>query len=228
MPLPIAKVQAVSELAQHMYEYLPGTPHPMADQRISFEGAAKRCGLAQYWSGGSKLPAITQLLSQTLEIQPQKFCDLVLEIVRKAIVYRARKNPIRASDVETLHALVYRVGFRLKDLENTEAFGELAVRSPASRHERSAGRLTSSDRARLCSRLDELADMSPSTRGLAFESYLTELFSLSEMTPRSPFRLSGEQIDGSFDAGGQTYLVEAKWQGTKVEVNPSYSCSQEK
>jgi restriction endonuclease Mrr len=28
--------------------------------------------------------------------------------------------------------------------------------------------------------------------------------------------LTGEQIDGSFDLSGQTYLVEAKWQGAKI------------
>src|SRR5262245_3006541 len=123
MPLPIAKIQALSDLAQHLYEYLPGTPHPMADQRISFEGVARRCGVAGYWSGGSKLPAINALLEQTLERQPKKFCGLIVEVVRKAIVYRARKNPLKAGDLATLHGLVYRVGFRLKDLENTEAFG---------------------------------------------------------------------------------------------------------
>lgn len=95
MPLSIAKVQAISDLAQELYDYLPGTPHPRADARISFDGAAKTCGLAPFWSGGSKLPALTQLLSQTLESKPQKFCDLILDIVRKSIVYRARKSPLQ-------------------------------------------------------------------------------------------------------------------------------------
>jgi hypothetical protein len=30
------------------------------------------------------------------------------------------------------------------------------------------------------------------------------------------FRLIGEQIDGSFDLQGNTYLVEAKWQATPI------------
>src|SRR5260221_10622620 len=107
----------------------------MAGPRISFEGIAKSCGVTPYWSGGSKLPAITQLLSQTLEHQPKKFCGLILEVVRRAIVYRARKNPIVATDLATLHQLVYAAGFRLKDLEDTESFGELpeAFKPPSAR-----------------------------------------------------------------------------------------------
>jgi hypothetical protein len=31
-----------------------------------------------------------------------------------------------------------------------------------------------------------------------------------------PFRLTGEQIDGSFEANGQTYLVEAKWESKRI------------
>lgn len=215
MPLTIAKTQALSDLAQHLYDYLPGTPHPMADARVSFEGVARRCDLAPYWSGGSKLPAITTLLEQTLEHQPKKFCGLILEIVRKAIGYRARKNPLKVTDLAILHGLVYRVGFRLKDLENTEAFGELAV-AYAPAKQGPPGQLTAADRARLRARLDELAEMSPSARGLAFETFLNELFTLSAMPPRAPFRLSGEQIDGSFEAEGQTYLVEAKWESKKI------------
>lgn len=216
MPLSIGKVQAVSALAQLLYDYLPATPHPYADARISFEGAAKNCGLVAYWSGGSKLPAITQLLSQTLESKPKKFCDLILDIVRKSIVYRGSKKPIQAADLENLHQLVYLVGFRLRDLENTEAFGTLAVKPKTSRTPRPNGEISDVDRIRLRARLDELAELSPSTRGLAFETFLTELFSLSEMTPRAPFRLVGEQIDGSFELDGQTYLVEAKWESRKT------------
>ena len=32
------------------------------------------------------------------------------------------------------------------------------------------------------------------------------------INPKTPFRVKGEQIDGSFKLGGDTYLVEAKWQ----------------
>jgi restriction endonuclease Mrr len=34
--------------------------------------------------------------------------------------------------------------------------------------------------------------------------------------PRGAFRLTGEQIDGSFNLGDETYLLEAKWQNAPV------------
>jgi hypothetical protein len=36
------------------------------------------------------------------------------------------------------------------------------------------------------------------------------------MQARSPFRLVGEQIDGSIEFEGNTYLIEAKWQNVLV------------
>lgn len=38
-----------------------------------------------------------------------------------------------------------------------------------------------------------------------------DLLDSSRLQARAPFRLVGEQIDGSFQLGNETYLVEAKW-----------------
>jgi hypothetical protein len=48
--------------------------------------------------------------------------------------------------------------------------------------------------------------------GLAFERILNRLFSLNGLNPREPFRIVGEQIDGSFELDYETYIVEAKWE----------------
>ena len=63
----------------------------------------------------------------------------------------------------------------------------------------------------------ELAAKNPHPRGFAFESFLKKLFDVSGMSGRAPFRLFGEQIDGSFEFDGETYLLEAKW--TNLPVN---------
>jgi hypothetical protein len=55
--------------------------------------------------------------------------------------------------------------------------------------------------------------LTPSQRGFAFESLLSEIFASYDLAPRGSFRLTGEQVDGSFHHAGQTYLVEAKWHG---------------
>lgn len=69
---------------------------------------------------------------------------------------------------------------------------------------------------RFRSRLLSVKDLEPHERGYAFELFLKDLFDAFRMTAREPFRLVGEQIDGSFDLNGETYLLEAKWLNKKV------------
>jgi hypothetical protein len=87
-------------MADHLYSFLPGTPHPYANQAISFPGVAGKLGLGQYWTGGSKRPALTQLLSATLDRERGRFCPLVTEIVRQGITYRQQKEPLVREDIE--------------------------------------------------------------------------------------------------------------------------------
>jgi Restriction endonuclease len=58
--------------------------------------------------------------------------------------------------------------------------------------------------------------LEPHRRGLQFEGILKDLFEAHGLAPRNAFRLTGEQIDGSFKLNTETYLVEAKWQGPKI------------
>jgi hypothetical protein len=48
--------------------------------------------------------------------------------------------------------------------------------------------------------------------GLALERLLNQLFDVFGLKPRQPFRVVGEQIDGSFLMDGQIYLLESKWE----------------
>lgn len=64
----------------------------------------------------------------------------------------------------------------------------------------------------------ELSALASHARGYAFEAWLKNMFDLFGLAPREPFRLLGEQIDGSFVMDGETYLLEAKWQSTPVGV----------
>lgn len=64
----------------------------------------------------------------------------------------------------------------------------------------------------LSARLIGLFEHPPQRRGYEYERFLTELFAAYGLTPRAPFKLTGEQIDGSLKLHGETYLVEAKWQ----------------
>lgn len=72
------------------------------------------------------------------------------------------------------------------------------------------------DFARLRDRLIAVRDKEPHERGFAFERFLTEIFDAFHLNAREPFRLQGEQIDGSFEHAGETYLVEAKWLNRRI------------
>jgi len=54
-------------------------------------------------------------------------------------------------------------------------------------------------------------------RGYEFERYLNELFVFFDLSPRSSFKIVGEQIDGAFTHDMNDYLLEAKWQDLPIE-----------
>ena len=77
------------------------------------------------------------------------------------------------------------------------------------------------DRPKLLALRNDLigfAQLAPQQRGYAFETLLRDLFNVFGLKAREPFRLKGEQIDGSFVLQGETYLIEAKWQAAQTGV----------
>ena len=71
----------------------------------------------------------------------------------------------------------------------------------------------------LLKKLLDLSELDPQPRGYAFEKFLKLLFDANGMEGRASFRLIGEQIDGSFQLIGETYLLEAKWQSNPVDAS---------
>jgi hypothetical protein len=75
----------------------------------------------------------------------------------------------------------------------------------------------SSELAQLKEKFFQLAAASDRRQaGLALEGLLNRLFALFELQPRQPFRIVGEQIDGSFVLDGHVYLLESKWENHPV------------
>ncbi|RVJ50104.1 restriction endonuclease [Sinorhizobium medicae] len=64
---------------------------------------------------------------------------------------------------------------------------------------------------------DELVRLA-SLPGYAFETFLKRSFEMAGLASREPFRNIGEQIDGSFLLGEETYLFEAKWHSAPTGV----------
>lgn len=72
--------------------------------------------------------------------------------------------------------------------------------------------------AQLRADLTALTHLAPQPRGYAFEKFLKELFDTYGLAAREAFQLRGEQIDGSFLLGTETYLLEAKWHGEPMGI----------
>lgn len=60
-------------------------------------------------------------------------------------------------------------------------------------------------------------------RGYELENLLVELFQYFEIEVEGPFKLKGEQIDGSFNFEGNNFIFEAKWQDSLSANNDLYS-----
>jgi hypothetical protein len=120
----------LEELADFFYDFLPASPHPYADKRLSFPGIASELGLAQYWPGGSKRPAIKHLLEGTLHGGTGKFCSLVLKIVQRGTTYRQGKAPISRDDIDRLNLMLGTLGYKIPELHDNEFIHRLPQSGP--------------------------------------------------------------------------------------------------
>jgi Restriction endonuclease len=62
--------------------------------------------------------------------------------------------------------------------------------------------------------------LNPQARGYALEKILAELARIDSLEVNDPFKVNGEQIDGTIKYDGEHYLLEAKWQD-KSSANES-------
>lgn len=228
MGILLAQTHAISELAKHLYDYLPGSSAWKAT--YTFANAASESGVGEFWAGGSKLPALTRLLECTLESGPGSFCPLLERIVRAGISYRSKKNsPLTRSDIEALNELVRKVGFKIPafwDAAFVDSLPEAPSRAATEAQPHAsndvAGRVT--ERLKFDASLTQLrsafialqGQSDRSVAGFSLERLLNELFALHDLEPNEAFRVIGEQIDGAFLLDSEVYLLEAKWTAAPI------------
>jgi hypothetical protein len=207
-----SEAQAIEDLADLLYDFLPGS----GNTKTAFPLAAAQAGVGDLWVPGSKRPAIVQLLTATLERRRSHFTKLIVAIVRQAMTYRRGKgNPLSREEIDRLNSVLPGVQFKIPELLDPSflsSFGSPKAAEPAPQ----ASTLSAEKAQELAAHLIEITKLDPQARGLRFEGFLNDLFAGFGLAPRGSFRLIGEQIDGSFRLHGQTYLVEAKWQGPQI------------
>ena len=225
MTLKLKETRAISGLTDVLYDFLPGSGNSGWKGHVNFGTVASKVGLGSFWQGGSKKPAISALLSQTLEHKRSAFENLIMEIVRCGIAYREKQgHPITMEEIDALNGHIYEIGFKFPELwsqdfrnslkqTTTERAKQHVRQADAEQQELLLQAKRSEDLRQLTEHLLQLSTEADRIKaGIALERLLTRLFHLYELIPRPGFRVIGEQIDGSFSLDGEIYLVESKWE----------------
>ena len=96
MALSLKESRTVAEMAELLYEFLPGSGNPQWKGHVSFKTVAEKIGVGDFWQPGSKIPMITALLARTLEFRRGRFEPLLLEVVRAGLTYRQKQgSPVK-------------------------------------------------------------------------------------------------------------------------------------
>lgn len=236
MALSLKESRAARELAEALRDFLPGSGHKAWRGHVSFKSIAEDVGVGDFWQQGSKIPMIAALLERTLEFRRGRFEPLVLEIVRAGLTYRQKNDrPVTPDEIEQINGLIIEIGFKFPDLWDPDFAAALRADGSTRAVERVRQvhleeRLRESKRSQRSQELEELkrefislhemADRQGA--GLRLEKVLNRLFALHGLEPREPFRVSGEQIDGSFELDHEIYLVEAKWRHEPIPAADLY------
>lgn len=221
-------------MAQILYSFLPGSGATGWKGHVTFATVAQSAGVASFWTGGSKEPAIARLLELTLQHRRDCFEPLILGIVKEGLKYRQKNGkPIEESEILTINGLIKDVGFKFPALWDPEFIGSLRLDGPTRAakivaEEQAAVNLRATEKFKRTQEFESIKNsfyaLARATNrqdaGLDFERVLNRLFALFDLNPGLSFRIAGEQIDGSFELDSEIYLVEAKWEADPLREAP--------
>ena len=200
---------AIAALAKSLYPFLPGS---------RFSTVAAAAGVGDFWFSGSKMPAIEQLISNTLQNRRGRFCTLVEMVVSEGVRYRERKNnPVHREEIEEINKSIQELGFKIPSLWDPlflDSLPRSEAEHPATENKASGPKPETLKT--LEHQFLQVEKLAPHPRGLAFQDFLNDLFKVYGFNPRPSFRIVGEEIDGSLQLDHETYLLEAKWQKSPV------------
>ena len=204
----LVRSRYISELASSLYPWLPGSSPPFG-KTYTFGNIAREYGLV--WMAGSKLPALQNLLEQA---ENKSVLPKVVEsIIDHGLKYREKKNDnIKRKEVETINSILIKLGYKIPGLNNEKFL------SSFSSNDLSNVPVDSIKLRDLGIKYEQLKGNPDSqSRGYEFQLFLEELFKVWRLNPRRPFRITGEEIDGSIELDNEIYLLEARWRGKKAE-----------
>lgn len=149
-------------------------------------------------------------------------------------MYRQSKgNPIGPSEIDVLNGHILDLGFKFPELWDPDFRRSLGCNPEQRAKERieeviQRERLKETTKNERQSTLEALkleflnlhTEPDRAKAGFALERLLNQLFGFFNLKPRQPFRVVGEQIDGSFELDHEVYLLEAKWERLPLSEAP--------
>jgi hypothetical protein len=200
--------QVVTELAELLYDFLPAT-----FSAVTWSSVAARCGVEDCWpKGPSKRQSIPIFLRNLLECRRNEFCDTIVTVIQEGMSYKRRvKSQVTREEIEKVNELLLKVQFKIPELHDAEFLAGLPRRgekTPAAKNTQPTVQSLQSMRLKF---IELFSETNSQKRGFQFEVFLNDFFSHHGLNPKSSFRVMGEQIDGSFEWQGNTFVVEARW-----------------
>lgn len=208
---------ALAELVDLLYKFLPAS-----GASVTFGTVAARCGVNEFWppEAMSKAPRLRALVEGVLSHRRGRFCPLIEGIVSAGLSYRRQKgNPITRSEAEKLNAVLLRLQFKIPELHSPVFLDALAqdpllpateVATPVAAEAERKVRQKSLE-ALMQDFLSLSSEQNRQRAGIALQRVLQDLFEAHGLQPHGAFRVTGEEIDGSFYFEKESYLLEAKW-----------------
>jgi hypothetical protein len=179
LQLSLKESAAVTHLADALYDFLPGSGHQSWRGHITFATVAEKVGVGHHWQGGSKKPAITLLLSRTLERDRGRFEPLVLEVVKQGIAYRQKNGkPVTPEEVDVLNGHILDLGFKFPALWDPDFKNALRL-DPIQRAKQRVDEVVQSERIKATAREQQQLKLE------ALKENFLELFFLADRSMRA-------------------------------------------
>lgn len=234
MPLPLKQITALNGIAAILADMLPYSGAFDHQGQVTTRSIARELGVVGFWEKMSKTPGLARLMERILEQRRDVFESFIIRSVKEGLRYREKNGkPVCRAEIEKLNGLIREVGFKFPELWDESFLAAL----DSGLHERARQNLAAEKQAEkikvekkanthaeLAALSSEFYDLLRATdrqaAGYTFEKILNRLFALSGLDPREPFKVVGEQIDGSFELDHEIYLVEAKWEKAASNESP--------
>lgn len=179
------------------------------------------------WSENTKLESVSQIIDRMTKRQDMYQTDL-LKLIQEAGNFNDFSHLKIWDDAEIKIKKARTAVDKLRN--NTKGYFDTIEELKKAEQARSTNQAKIKESITYQQRLDELKAIffeiaindNHQKRGHQLEKFLNELFTFFDLDPKSSFKITGEQIDGSFTFDNTDYLLEAKWQKKQINAQELY------